>query len=191
MRRAQRFAGTALCLWGLVGVISGAHAFDFSGDKQLLASTPDQSRLRIGTVKFAPASAAGEFKFEVKLDTAVMTEFFLSMREFTCLPSATEISCFVPYPHKHPGTVSASNLAWLEHNLLFLYKRPSDFGAKLWNGVIFKFKDEGAALVGRPQAIDLNRISAPPDSSTEPPYGPIDRDDFPPAARWLRELRIE
>jgi hypothetical protein len=46
--------------------------------------------------------------------------------------------------------------------------------------------------VGRPQAVDLNRIGVPPDDLNVPPYGgPFDRDDFSPGARWVQELRIE
>ena len=191
MRRARVFGAMAACLLGLAGLPAPAPAFDFSGEKALLASTPDRARIRIGTVRFLPLASSADAKFEIRLDTSVMTDHFLSMREFKCLPGGTEISCFVPYPHAHPGVVSAGKLAWLEHNLLFLYKRPTDFGAKLWNGVIFKFTEQGQALVGHPQAIDLNRISAPPDSATEPPYGPGERDDFPPSTRWLQELRIE
>ena len=178
----------------LVCLPVAAMAFDFSGDKQLFAHTPDGAPTRIGTVRFSPGDAVPEVRFVVKLDTSVLTDYFLSMREFKCLPGAAEVTCAVPYPYAHPGTITPGNLAWLEHNLLFLYKRPTDFGAKLWNGVIFQFKDEGRALVGRPQAIDLNHISAPPEPSSglpQLPYGAGDRDDFLPNARWIRSLTIE
>jgi hypothetical protein len=45
--------------------------------------------------------------------------------------------------------------------------------------------------VGTPQAVDLNRIGAPPDNPNEPPYGPMDREAFSPGARWVQQLRIE
>ena len=66
-----------------------------------------------------------------------------------------------------------------------------DFGARLWNGIAFKLAVTPGALVGRPQAVDLNRIGVPPDDLTVPPYGAFDRDDFSPGARWVQELRIE
>ena len=120
-----------------------------------------------------------------------MRDHFLSMREFKCLPAAQEISCFVPYPYPQPGTVSAANFAWLEHSLLFFYKQPADFGAKLWNGMIFRFSLTPTGLVGTPQAVDLNRIGAPPENPNQPPFGAMERDDFTPGARWVQELRIE
>lgn len=181
-----------------VGLLScgPAAAFDFSGEKTLIARFQDHSQVRLGQVVFGSAAKASvgvraQVGFQVRLNTAVMTDHFLSMREFKCLPGASEITCVVPYPYAHPGTVGPGHLAWLEHNLLFLFKRPADFGAKLWNGIIFKFSETDTALVGRPQAVDLNAISAPPERPDEPPYAEVDRTDFPEGARWLMELRIE
>ena len=160
------------------------------GEKSLVAVARDGQRTRIGTVTFA-AEPGGRSSFQVKMDHAVMRDHFLSMREFKCLPAAQEITCFVPYPYAHPGTISAGDWGWLEHNLLFFFKQPADFGAKLWNGIIFKFTLTPTGLVGTPQAVDLNKIGVPPEKSDEPPYGRFDRDDFPPGARWVQELRIE
>ena len=180
--------GAALCA-GLQGV-AFAQAFEFNGERALIALTKDGQRTRIGSVFFQPA-AAGAAGFRVQMDRATMHDHFLSMREFKCLPAAQEITCFVAYPYAQPGTVSPGNFAWLEHSLLFFFKQPADFGAKLWNGVIFKFTQTPTGLVGQPQAVDLNLIGVPPDNLNEPPYGPFQRDDFPPGARWVRELRIE
>jgi hypothetical protein len=169
---------------------ASAHAFDFNGDKALIAVTKDGARTTIGRVTFTPA-AGGASAFKVQMDHAVMRDHFLSMREFKCLPAEQEISCFVPYPYAQPGTASATQLAWLEHSLLFFFKQPTDFGAKLWNGIAFQFSATPTALVGVPQAVDLNRIGVPPDDLNAPPFGPMDRDPFTPGARWLSELRIE
>lgn len=167
-----------------------AQAFDFSGDRSLIAVTRDGARTRIGSVSFVPV-AAGHASFRVQMDHAVMRDYFLSMKEFKCLPSAVEVTCHVAYPYRQPATASATDLAWLEHSLLFLYKQPADFGAKLWNGLIFRFGVTPGALVGRPQAVDLNLVSAPPDNLDVPPLGPMDRNDAAPGERWLSELRIE
>lgn len=174
-------------------------AFDFQGDKALLAVTRDGTQTRIGTVSFSaqasdaasqPASAPTS-RFVVRIDPRVMQDHFLSMREFKCLPAAQEITCFMPYPYPQPGTVSVQQLQWLEHSLLFFFKQPTDFGAKLWNGVIFQFTVTPTALVGTPQAVDLNRMAAPPDNPNEPPYGPMDREAMAPGARWVQQLRIQ
>ncbi|TNF54966.1 MAG: hypothetical protein EP308_06885 [Burkholderiales bacterium] len=160
------------------------------GEKSITLVTRDGQRTRIGAVIFEPADP-GRASFRISMDHAVLKDHFLSMREFKCLPAAQEISCFVPYPYPHPGTVSATDFSWLEHNLLFFFKQPADFGAKLWNGMIFTFKLTPSGLVGTPQAVDLNRIGAPPERPDEPPFGRFDRDDFSPGSRWVQELRIE
>lgn len=178
----------ALCL-AMTGA-AVAQSFELSGEKALVAQTRDGQRTRIGSVFFEPAGP-GTARFCVRVDPAVMRDHFLSMREFKCLPAAQEISCFVPYPYAQPGTVAPGRFDWLEHSLLFFYKQPADFGAKLWNGIIFKFVATPTGLVGTPQAVDLNRIGVPPEQPDEPPYGAFDRDDFAPGARWLQHLRIE
>ncbi len=174
------------------------------GERALIVQTRDGATTRIGSVFFSAAperaplpSAAqtppgdGPLAFRIQMDHAVLKDYFLSMREFKCLPAEVEVTCFVPYPYAHPGTIASGDLGWLEHNLLFLYKRPRDFGAKLWNGMIFKLSLTDKGFVGQPQAVDLNRISAPPEDLGVQPYGPLDRDDFAPDARWITELRIE
>ena len=87
--------------------------------------------------------------------------------------------------------MSAGDLAWLEHSLLFMFKTPRDFGAKLWNGVYFKLRLAATGLEGSPQAIDLNHICAPPDRPELPPYRPALRDDIAPGARWFGRLSID
>lgn len=176
---------------GAAVVPQAAGAFDFEGDKRLLAVFRDGSTQPLGTVSFSPAPQAPEVAFKVKLDTAVLQDFFLSMREFKCLPAVAEVTCVVPYPYPQPGRVTPTDLSWLEHSLLFFFKQPTDFGAKLWNGVIFKFALTPDALVGSPQAVDLNLISAPPDEPGHPPFGQMERTSYATGARWLSALRIE
>jgi hypothetical protein len=164
--------------------------FKLSGTKSIVAVTADGGRTSIATVQFTPAEG-GASTFKLALKTEIFTDYFLSMREFKCLAGATEISCHVPYPYQNPARVSPGNLAWLEHSLLFLYKSPAEFGAKLWNGVYYEFREQGSSLVGVPQAVDLSEISAPPDNSSVPPFRKALRHDMPADARWIRELVIE
>lgn len=147
LRRALHAAWPVLLAGAAWAAPSTAQAFEFEGDKALIAVTRDQVRTRIGTVTFA-LQPSGAARFGVRIDPQIMRDHFLSMREFKCLSATQEISCFVPYPYPHPGTVSAGNFAWLEHNLLFFFKQPADFGAKLWNGIIFKFSLTPTGLVG-------------------------------------------
>jgi hypothetical protein len=39
---------------------------------------------------------------------------------------------------------------------------PNDYGAAMENGIFYDLKETDTGLVGTPQAIDLNKIAAPP-----------------------------
>ena len=162
----------------------------WSGSKQITLHAKDGSTQVIGRVSFRPRSAT-ESDFELHLDHGPFKDHFLSMREFKCLEGSGEILCHVPYPYQRPSVVSTQQLAWLEHALLFLYKKPADFGAKLWNGVYWKLERSPRGLVGRPQAVDLNAIGAPPARLDIPPYRAALRDDMPAGSRWFHRLTIE
>lgn len=170
------------------------NAWDFAGTKVLSMQVKDGQSIKLGTVKFEPVSAdkgEGKYRFTLAMDHARFNDHFLSMKEFKCVEGPRELMCHVPYPYKQPATVSAKDLAWLEHSLMFLFKLPNEFGAKLWNGMYFQFTLTDKGLVGKPQAIDLNMISAPPDKLDVPPYRPAMRDDISPGSRWVSSLTIE
>lgn len=186
--RARRMRAWAI---GLVLCAAGsAMAWSLEGTKQVLAVTQAGERIAIGQVQFTP-QAGEQVGFALKLDTSRFQDHFLSMREFKCLPAAVEISCHVPYPYAHPQRVTAQQFDWLSHELMFLYKRPQDYGAKLWNGVYYQFERTDKGLVGRPQAVDLNLISAPPDKKDVPPYDTAGREPMPTGQRWVDHLLIE
>lgn len=178
--------GAGLCGMGLLAQAQPLP----QGDKALIAQTRDGRETRIGVVNFWP-TADGASRVRVKMDHQVMHDHFLSMREFKCLDAADEISCHVVYPYANPATVTAQDWQWLDHQTLFLYKRPADFGAKLWNGIIFRWRLGADGLRAEPQAVDLNQISAPPARLDVPPFGLADSEAFAPQARWITQLRIE
>lgn len=171
-------------------VTTAATAQPLQGSKTLRLHGRDGTPLVLGQVQFTP-QADGRSAFRLQLDHAVFKDFFLSMKEFKCLQAPTEVFCHVPYPYPQPGTVAPGDLAWLEHSLLFLFKTPSEFGARLWNGVYYQLQATASGLEGLPQAVDLNRISAPPDRPGVPPFRPALRDDIPAGARWFQRLTID
>lgn len=173
----------------LAATLVPAGAFELAGTRAIKLHSRDGQVLSIGTVSFRPADRGSSFVLQ--LDHARFQDFFLSMREFKCIDSPGEVFCHVPYPYANPRTISAGDLAWLEHALLFFFKTPQDFGAKLWNGVYFRLEQTPGALVGTPQAIDLNAIGAPPENPAVPPYGPAERSEIDPAVRWFNRLTIE
>ena len=107
------------------------------------------------------------------------------------MEGGTEIFCHVPYTYAQPATMSPGHPAWLEHALLFMFKTPAEFGAKLWSGVYFQLTSTERGFEGRPQAVDLNCISAPPGKPGMPPNRTALRDDIPAGARWFGRLTIE
>jgi len=188
LRHARSTALATLLGLGLAPL--PAQAWELAGTRTLLLHGRDGPPLRLGTVQFTP-QADGRSAFVLQMDASRFKDFFLSMKEFKCVESPQEVFCHVPYPYAQPGTVSATDLAWLEHSLLFMFKTPSEFGAKLWNGVYYRLAVTDQGLVGTPQAVDLNRISAPPAQPGVPPFRPALRDDIAPGARWFHRLTLE
>lgn len=176
-----------LLLLGLMSCSAGA--WEMTGTKTIALHTRDGQTLPIGTVSFLPEGPVTHFS--VHLDYGKFKDYFLSMKEFKCLEGPEEVQCHVPYPYPNPSTVTSDDLRWLEHALLFLYKLPRDFGAKLWNGLYYKLALTDQGLVGIPQAIDLNLISAPPDHPLIPPFAPADRGEIPAGSRWITSLSIQ
>lgn len=169
--------------------VPAAQAWELAGKHALRLHPRAGDPIVIGSVEFHPAG--DRYAYSLHLDHGRFKDFFLSMREFKCLEGQGEIQCHVPYPYRHPATVAANDLAWLEHELLFLFKAPSEFGAKLWNGIYYRLQITGQGIVGLPQAIDLNHIGAPPADFDTPPYGAGERSDIPAGARWFGRLTIE
>lgn len=189
-----RLRVTALLLFVLAfaAPFEAAPAFELAGSKAITLHSRDGKAWPIGRVEFQPA--AGETRFVLHLDERRFKDYFLSMKEFKCLDGEAEVFCHVPYPYANPRTVTTTatpGLAWLEHALLFFFKTPQDFGARLWNGIYFRLQPTATGLVGTPQAIDLNMIGAPPADLATPPFGPAERSDFDPALRWFTRLTIE
>jgi hypothetical protein len=185
-----KLALSLLVLLGLLSLLaSPALAWELSGTKHISAVTRDQQMIALGTLELTP-QGNGRSAITLTMDHSRFKDHFLSMKEFKCLESVDEVLCHVPYPYKNPATVGTQDYAWLEHNLLFLFKQPRDFGAKLWNGLYYRLERDNDGLVGYPQAVDLNLISAPPDDLLTPPYNASQRDDVAPGSHWIERLVI-
>lgn len=183
-----RFAGLA---FGTLLMLHGtaASAWELAGNKTIVLHARSGQRITLGSVSFQAEGSTTTFKLH--LDEQRFKDFFLSMKEFKCLESEPEVQCHVPYPYPNPGTVSADNLVWLEHSLLFFYKAPRDFGARLWNGLYYRMELTAQGIVATPQAIDLVQMGAPPEDPAIPPFGSEGRSDITPDSRWFHRLTIE
>ncbi len=177
---------TALLSCRVGAALAGEPALE--GVKDIVLHTRDGQSIVIGVATFTPRGA--ETGFKIAFDDKKFAEYFLSMREFKCVEGA-DILCHVPYPYAHPDSVTPDNLSWLEHALLFIYKSPNEYGARMGNGLIYSMKITPKGIVGTPQAIDLDEIAIPPDNLGAAWYGPDHRYDIQPGARWIESLTIE
>lgn len=178
---------TTLALW-LIAPFP-VQAWELEGTKTISLITRDDQALAIGTVTFHPEG--DRIGFAVALDIPKFKDYFLSMKEFKCLDGGVEVQCYVPYPYANPHTITPTDFSWLEHSLLFFFKNPSEFGAKLWNGLYYHMTMTDQGLQGTPKAVDLNLIAAPPDDLAKPPFDTSLQGDISPGARWIKALRIQ
>ena len=192
MKTKRQLLACQLALLVALSTLAPAQVFAWTldGVQTITVHTRDKHQTAIGTVNFTPQKD-GATAFSVTMDHAKFTDYFLSMKEFKCLSGPTEVTCHVAYPYPQPGQVMLQDLTWLEHNLLFLFKLPSEFGAKLWNGLYFRLTVTDQGLVGRPMAIDLNRISAPPENLNVPTFGPDARDEIQESSHWIESISIK
>jgi hypothetical protein len=184
----MRFFAPALAV--LLAFLSTAWAGEpaLVGTKDIVLHTRDGKNIAIGTVTFAPKGA--ETTFAIAFDDKKFAEYFLSMREFKCV-EGDDILCHVPYPYASPHTVTPTDLGWLEHALLFIYKKPTEYGARMGNGLIYSLKITDKGMVGTPQSIDLDEIAMPPADLSTAYYNADRRYDLQPGARWVESLTIE
>lgn len=179
----------AVALGSFILALPGsAFAWEMTGSKEVTLHTRDGQAIPIGTITFRPQG--DRVGFSLQLHHERFKDFFLSMKEFKCLEGPEEIQCHVPYPYPNPATITKDDLRWLEHALLFLFKSPADFGARLWNGLYYRMDITEQGIVGTPQAVDLNLISAPPDDASVPPFGAAERTEITPGSHWISRLTI-
>ena len=158
------------------------------GQKDIVLHTEDGQSLAIGTVTFTPDGDKARFK--IVFDDKKFTQYFLSMREFKCI-EGPEILCHVPYPYPNAGVVTAADLSWLEHSLLFFYKRPADYGAKMAHGLVYTLTMTPDGFLGTPQSIDLDEIATPPEDLTAAFFTGEHRSHIQQGSRWYDSLTIE
>ncbi|NMG75645.1 hypothetical protein [Aromatoleum diolicum] len=184
---SHKLAAIALSSFALA-LPGTASAWDMTGTRTVALHTRDGQAIPIGTVTFQPQG--DRTGFTLHLDEKPFKDFFLSMKEFKCLEGSEEILCHVPYPYANPATVTQNDLSWLEHALLFLYKTPAEFGARLWNGLYYRMRITDEGIVGTAESVDLNLIAAPPAEASVAPFVPAERTEIAPDSRWIGRLTI-
>lgn len=180
-------AGISILALSSALMSSVASADALNGNKQIFLIDKKQHEILIGTVSFQPAD--GHIRYSLHMAHERFKDFFLSMKEMKCL-EGPELMCHLAYPYQQPNTVTGDDLSWLSHDLLFMFKKKSEFGANFWNGIYYDMRVEGDVIRGEAQAVDLNLLASPPDDLTVPPVNEAERDEIDPTLRWLPNLVI-
>jgi len=163
-------------------------AAPLSGEKQVILKDRKGGETVIGKVHFEPLDNE-KSRYQLHLDHKLFKDYFLSMKEMKCL-EGPELWCHIPYPYAQPREVSATDLRWLEHDLMFMFKKPSEFGANFWNGIYYSIASEGGKLGGSAMAVDLNMLASPPDDLAIPPVNEGLLDEIELSQRWLPHIEI-
>ncbi|WP_432474084.1 hypothetical protein [Amphritea sp. HPY] len=183
-----------LIAWLVIGLLPVFSATVFAaggaldGEKEIFLQDRSGKEINIGWIEFTPLNAV-DSEFKLHLDHSLFKDYFLSMKEMKCL-EGPELWCAIPYPYQQPRTVSLESLRWLEHDLLFMFKKLDSFGANFWNGIYYQLAIEQEQIVGKARALDLNMLASPPDDMNAPPIGEFDIDDADLDQRWLPYIVI-
>ncbi|MEW5056651.1 MAG: hypothetical protein AB1Y25_03425 [Cycloclasticus sp.] len=137
-----------------------------SGQKNVYLQSGAGELLLIAEISFQPVD--DKIHYQLTIVDEVFSNQFLLMRPFQCLMGAAQVMCHVPYPYLKKGFVLKSDLRDLSYDLLFLHKKPSEYGINLWNGMFYKFELLDDTVVGSVFEVDMNIIASPPDNAEEP-----------------------
>ena len=180
------FLASVLRLGTLVSPVSYSASI-LSGTKTINLLTKEGQRIPIGSIEFLPLS--DKIHYKLHIDHTRFKDYFLSMKEMKCL-EGPELWCHIRYPYKQPHTITTTDLRWLEHDLLFMFKKNKEFGANFWNGVYYALMIKDGVILGEAQAIDLNLLAAPPEDLNTPFYSHDLRDEIERVQRWLPNIEI-
>jgi|GEM_PF-828138 len=107
-------------------------------------------------------------RYQLSMNEAAFGDYFLSMRPFKCMDDGNDMLCHLPYPYPLKREISATSLVALEHEFLFIRRRPADYGIDPWNGLYYRLQRSGDGFVGRAYEVDLNILAAPPEGDVLP-----------------------
>lgn len=192
LQSATAMAFTKLCVllvsWITISACTSTHEqaenSHVNETYQVLLEDKQGNSVSIGIVE----KNGKQFKFE--RDDAKFKDFFLSMKEMKCLEGA-EILCHIHYPYPQENVTEQNNVVWLSHQLLFMYKRADQFGARLRQGVYFRLVPDENGFKGIAYSLDLNDLASPPDDLSIPPIDTDELELLEIDERWLPYMQIK
>ena len=168
-----------LTLFSAIGTVAA------SEEKRVYLEDKNGVRLEIATVNFQ--SDGG---YSTKMNEAVFTDHFLSMRPFKCLEGKDKHWCHVPYPYAISRNVS-QDLQDIEYDFLFLWKGASEYGINMWNGVYYLLSEEEGRITGFMHEMDMNLLAVPPAEGNMRPITSKHLHPSDPDSHWLPVMVIE
>lgn len=171
-----------LCASGVVGA-------QLNGTRQVALVDQEDQETIIGMVHFVDANDLTSFK--VDLDADVFADHFLSMRPFRCIEGPQAWSCHLPYPYDSRLLIGPDDFVDLEYALLFIDKKPTEFGINAWNGRYYKLNllDDGT-IEGVLHEVDLNILASPPEGAFARPIAEKDLTEADAQSHRFPKLRI-
>lgn len=175
-----------LCLMGATALAATTtFASPPDGVRGVFLKQTDGTRIRIATL------VIDDGDYAVTMEEGPFTDHFLSMRPFRCLEGLDKHWCHVPYPYDIRRELPGGELTDLEYDFLFLWKRATDYGINMWNGVYYVLAEEDGRLIGRMHEMDMDILSAPPAPGNLRPVQESDLTEADPDSHWLPVMVIE
>lgn len=174
------------CLMGATALVATTtFASPPDGVRGVFLEQNDGTRIQIATV------VIDDGDYAVTMEDAAFTDHFLSMRPFRCLEGPAKHWCHIPYPYEIERALPEGDLTDLEYDFLFLWKRATEYGINMWNGVYYKLDQEDGRLIGRMHEMDMDILSALPDAGNLRPVGKADLTEADPDSHWSPMMVIE
>lgn len=167
----------------LVAESARAERFDV-----LLQSHNAQVSLPIATLEISDEGGAQTYRLEMK--EARFGDYFLNMRPFRCMTDQVDMLCHLAYPYAIERKVTPGDLSALEHDFLFIRRKPTDYGIDPWNGLYYRIEKKGDEYRGVAHEVDLNILAVPPERDYPLPLVDAELHETDPAKLWLPYLLI-
>ncbi len=163
---------------------------DNSRTYQVYLQKPDQSiSLNIARIEFQ--SKNGGNNYRLIMNEKHFADYFLNMRPFRCMTDQVDMLCHLAYPYPIERRISGSDFTALEHDFLFIRRKPTDYGIDPWNGLYYRIEKKGEEYVGQAFEVDLNILAVPPEADDPLPLKDAELNEIDADQLWLPRLLIK
>ena len=101
--------------------------------------------------------------YQLSMHEPQFGDYFLSMRPFKCMTDKVKMLCHLAYPYAIERQFSKNDLSALEHDFLFIRRKPTDYGIDPWKGLYYRIQQKGDMFIGQAHEVDLNILAVPPE----------------------------